>query len=560
MRRICHPYCILSLLAALFVLPAFFFGPHGGDSQYHLVWSLEFTHELLGGDLYPHWLSRMNSGCGSRIFLHYYPLPYYLTALFSFIDNPSMPGWYPLLAGYWVIFSLSGIFCHLWLASLTQNRSACFFGALVYMFFPFTTLHYQGGAYTSVTLMPWLPLLLLHAQNMAAGKRNGIPGFAVALAGLLTSTVLGVITMGWVAAAYFFFCARNNLSLRTFIRPVLAGGLGALLAAFYLVPMVSSLPTINLRVNNAGGTLYYLESFLFTNPSPSTHYSLYACVGMLVLWFAPRLWKTDRAEYLFWLAVTCVVFFMMTKPSLYLWQHVSLLPLLQLPKRFGDNILPLVMALFTMRCLALRPPAHTAPLIAVGIVMLSIVPSFFGALKPLNFYTLPEYSEEELATNPSAADEYKRAKMFKFLRVDDSLSSEIRDAGWKKDAKADALDALCKRKTAVESGKAEIAVQEWRARHIRLKVDAAAESTIIVSQFAFSSWVARDAEDAGITYPITPSPEGADLISITVPEGMHEVLLEIPRSNAEIAGAYASLAGIVLLLGTLAVNRRRKAA
>lgn len=89
----CSPLVLLTALGLFLTSPQVLTTCLGGhDIYHHLIFSSHFSEQLLQGELYPRWLTRMNGGFGSPTFFFYPPLPYYLTALFSWIPEHNMLG------------------------------------------------------------------------------------------------------------------------------------------------------------------------------------------------------------------------------------------------------------------------------------------------------------------------------------------------------------------------------------------------------------------------------------------------------------------------------------
>lgn len=563
MQILRHTYFIICLLAALFVLPAFFLGPHGGDSLFHLVWSQEFAHEFWRGNLYPRWLSRMNSGCGGPDFFYYYPLPYYLTTLFSFLDSPKMPGWYPLLGGCWVTFSLMGIFCHLWLSSLMKDKTACFCGALVYVVASVCIYPYEGFTYSSITPFIWLPLLLYYAQRMAGGKRHGIAGYAVATAGLYTSSITGTIGIAWVPVVYFFFYTWRNQRLSAIGLLSVAVILGTLLAAIYLLPLLEMRQHMPAAEKLTVDKFHYTHNFLIgshveQNGSTKFFRLIFSMcfAGFWVL--ALQLWKRHSKEVAFWLGIASITFFMMTSLSTFVWEWFPILQLLQFPERFGQNIFPAILALFVTRLLSTKPQRPSMIIVYVALAIGVLPSSFFGFIQPKNYYDLPKEFTEEMKHDPDKNEHYYCAAYYQYRRVQyDQFFPSTVGRGWTGIDNIHKLNALCSRKVHVESGSADIRITEWRSRHIELQVNASAPSSITISQFNFPGWIARNVEYPAVTYPITLSPEGAGLVTIAIPPGQHRILLEMPTSSAERYGAWLSAFALTILIGMLIHGKMR---
>ncbi len=554
-----HPYLFLALLAVLFILPAVLIGlPQTADSRFHIIWSQEFSYEFWRGHFYPRWLSRMNSGCGDPAFFYYYPLPYYLSSLFSFTGNWGTEGWYPLVLAITVALILMGIACHRWLSSLMRNKTACLCGAALYMFSPSSiTFIYMPVAYSHLTGLIFLPLLLLAAQKIVQGAHGAIAFFALMLAGLDTASITYAVSAAWLPVLYcLFYGWREKKLAATLPKLGLAVLLGTALAAIYLVPLWELRPYSQGTGTSdlTSGPYYFANNFLFgwsswtgvmkTTLVIQSMEHLY--IVLMIFWLAYRIRHFYPASFrntiLFWSVAGMGIFLMETPLSRLIWNHVPMLHVLQFPGRFGDNLFPIMLALFTAWYLAGKSGTRIfSSFIAIMMLLILLCP---WAITLSKHYVIPD----DLKANPLA--QFRRVPFDQFFPT--SVQPE-----WLGLAPAETLDALCKRKIHLEKGAAEVTITEWHSRHIRFRVKAETESSITVSQFSFPGWAARDAAHPEITYPITLSPEGAGLMTVTVPPGEHLVRLELETLPPEHYGAIISAAALCILLGMLAYSRKR---
>ena len=107
----------------------------------------------------------------------------------------------------------------------------------------------------------------------------------------------------------------------------------------------------------------------------------------------------------------------------------------------------------------------------------------------------------------------------------------------------------------IVEGTGQVRINHWTPGRIDLDIETPAGMKINVSQFYYPNWTAHLlAESSSLT--VQPSqPDG--LISLSIPQGSHEVLLEVKRSKAETTGQIISLISLVNTLSYIAMNRRR---
>ena len=107
----------------------------------------------------------------------------------------------------------------------------------------------------------------------------------------------------------------------------------------------------------------------------------------------------------------------------------------------------------------------------------------------------------------------------------------------------------------IVEGTGQVRIAGWKPGRIQLHVETPANLKINVSQFYYPNWTAHLLDESA-NLSLQPSwPDG--LISLSIPQGSHEVLLELKRSRAETIGQIISLISLVITLSYIAVNRRR---
>jgi hypothetical protein len=108
----------------------------------------------------------------------------------------------------------------------------------------------------------------------------------------------------------------------------------------------------------------------------------------------------------------------------------------------------------------------------------------------------------------------------------------------------------------VTEGAGGVNVSSWKPGEIRLQTSTPTGMQIRVSQFYYPNWTAQ-LNSVPTKINIEPSkPDG--LISLSIPSGEHEVLLQLQQGPAETVGKIISLISIVLVcFWCLFVTRRR---
>jgi hypothetical protein len=101
-------------------------------------------------------------------------------------------------------------------------------------------------------------------------------------------------------------------------------------------------------------------------------------------------------------------------------------------------------------------------------------------------------------------------------------------------------------KIKIVEGTGQVNVQSWKPGEISLHVETPTGMKIYLSHFYYPYWTAHlTGESASLN--LQPSePDG--LLSLSIPGGDHQVLLELERSKAELTGLVISLISIVITL------------
>jgi len=107
----------------------------------------------------------------------------------------------------------------------------------------------------------------------------------------------------------------------------------------------------------------------------------------------------------------------------------------------------------------------------------------------------------------------------------------------------------------VVEGLGQVRINSWRPGQIDLHVQTPAGMKINVSQFYYPNWTAHLLRESSSLIVQPSQPDG--LISLSIPQGSHEVLLEMKRSKAETTGQIISLISLVITLSYIALNRSR---
>lgn len=250
------------VIGMLLSLPCLRFGlPGDQDGIYHIDYQSSFTAQFWSGDLYPRWLTGMNAGLGTPIFYIQYPAPYFAAALISPLV-PERKDRRKAAVDLGVVAALgligSGLTAWLWLQTMVSLWAAAA-GAAAYMVLPYHLAVdlYSRAAIGEHCAFLWLPLCMLFAGRIGAGRRSAIPWFAVSTALLLmTHLFTGLLFLPVPLLWALVQCKREH---RNSCVIGLAGAtlLAFALAAVYLFPLAEHRTWFDHRMLETDGTNIY---------------------------------------------------------------------------------------------------------------------------------------------------------------------------------------------------------------------------------------------------------------------------------------------------------------
>ena len=232
--------------------------PATPDGDFHLQRTRALAEAYSQGVLYPRWFPDFAFGYGHPILHYYAPGSYVLPALLSLLRVDLLIATRIALA---VNFGLSGACCY-WALRLFAARPAAFAAALIYLAFPYRLYDLMvRGALPEFAAFLWLPLLFAAALwAYAKPQQLALAGLLGALtwAGLaLTHNLTTLMAASLLVAALPVVVWRGGW--RAGVRVLLAPAIGALLSAFYTVPVLLEASWVG--IGSAPGAAGYANHF-----------------------------------------------------------------------------------------------------------------------------------------------------------------------------------------------------------------------------------------------------------------------------------------------------------
>ena len=554
---------IIAAVGFLLTSPAILHGwsDLGHDSVSHARWLDGFSHQFSAGEWYPRWLTESNSNLGSPIFFYYGPISYYLALpLLAIWPQNSTATWHCLGVGGALALVISGIITYFWLARWAGTRGATV-GAVAYMLAPWHTAVglYNAGSWSLFCAFLWIPLAFLGAERLIEERRGAVVLLAIGYSLLVGTHMITAIMFSPVLLLYPLFLGPPDRRLRLVFYTSGAMLLGVGIAAIYLLPAAlqqSAISTYILRI--PGGFYDYRKWFLGADIHSLLDYKMRVLVvtsSMAAAAFTAYLLSRraylhgkTRIRMLFWLLVSIGSLFFMTSLSSFLW-GMPILSAFAQPPRFNALLTFAVAAL----CAGAAPAggwtrSRTAVLLASTFAVAWVAGTAWAASRAYFVWHSDPKGVERLQWNERFREELPEYQPFWAVSTKHGIEAALA----KVPGRGLRLEAPDHTKV---SGQASIV--SWQPRRAVFLVETQLPATLLIGQFYYPGWEARELKDLRLL-PLSPSvPDG--LITLQLPAGKHEILLRLQPQPAERIGSLISAfsCALAILLAALSVNRRK---
>lgn len=551
LREVFKSYWLLAILLSLpaawaLLVPGFF----GASDDMHIAWLYEMDRVLRIGQIPPRFVPDLSFGFGYPLFNFVFPLPFYLAEAFHLVG-------FNLVDSIKVVFGLSiplsAVVMYFFLKEFTKEWLALA-AALLYVYTPYrATDLYVRGAIGEIVAFVLFPLVALSIVKLA--KAPWLELRWVGLGSLfLTALVLShnIATLMFfpfilgLAVIWLIFTSTNlkaaliNLGLAIF--------LGLLTGSYFWLPafLDSHLMKYDTVFNFADHfpTFRQLVTPNFgyggSIPGPGDGISFYIGtinLGILILGLSLLLvyWKrysVQQKVILIWAAASFLLaFLMMNYRSIFLWNHLPLLPYFQFPWRFL-MMTTFITPIFFITLERIKFHLPSASILILLTVVLNV--SFF---RPQDFLgRLDEYYLNRYIPIPKASSEY-RTLQEEYLRLPQGTRR-------RPDQNYPLISASV-------GGEIQEIIDKNDLNHL-IKVSSRKGFLLNYNKYLFPGW---EAQIDGQPMEIKPgAPFGQ--IQLLVPAGWHEVRIYFTETNFKRILDTVSLLG--LLLSLLLIFPRKK--
>jgi len=414
-------WLLISLAALIAVMPLMHHGCScGHDFDFHLLNWMEAANQLGHGNLHPHWAFTPAFNAGEPRFVFYPPLSWYLGALLGLLLTHlpgvgAVTGWNttPILFT-WIALAAAGFAMHR-LAREFAGANAALLAATLYVVNPYMLFTaYERTAYAELLAAAWIPLLF-HA---ILREKVTIPRIALPVALLwLTNApaaVMGSYTLALLAAMRVIATYRSGVAsvgtsenlptrrqdaLRLTLNTIAGTALGFAIAAFYIVPAEYERRFVQIAMATITG-MRIDQNFLFEHTGTSGDALLHdqvlhtasviavlmlgaTAVALAAAFLARKPKPHANAFPTLTLAIlTAGIAFLLTPPSLSLWNHLPQAVYLQFTWRLLAILAPILALTVSVVLTRLPPRLSVMAIVAVVLTVALSHPAYHAFQQP----------------------------------------------------------------------------------------------------------------------------------------------------------------------------------
>lgn len=493
------------------------------DGEYHVIRFFEFDKSFRTGDIYPRWAPDLNNGFGIPLFNYVYPLPNYFALLFhsfgfSFIDSFKI--------NLIVATILGSFFMYLW-ARHFWGEIGGLISSVFYTFSPYHLLDiYIRGSVGEVWALAFFPGYLWAITKFISEKKSKYL--------ILSSVFLSLIIFSHNILSFMFFFFAISYLLFLLLKEkrkliyssifILISGIG--------ISSVFWFPAIFERQYVRGLEIYdysknFPQFYQLIIPSWGSGFSsdllqnqlsfqigianLLVIVASLFFLFRK---DSNRKFILFFLIWFLIVFFLMLKISLPVWQNLPFFNYFQFPWRFLS--LEILFASFVSGSLVKFLKYRV---IAITLIMLPII---LG----IGYTDVAYYLERD--------DSYYTTKS-NFIDGTNS-SGNVFNTVWMSNLKKQ------KNKLVFAKGDGSVIVQSKNPTNYLFTVRSKNGGELIANIAYFPNWTVYINNNI---QKINKTTDG--LFSLKVPKGVSEIRIKLEDTNVRRSAILISLLSILTL-------------
>ncbi len=506
--------------------------------EFHLYSWLEVLAQWKHGIVYPRWAALAHFGYGEPRFVFYPPASWTLGALLSAI----FPWTVASCVYLWVVLVAAGlamfILARRWLDPLKFDRRDAIFVAVLYAVNPYhLVIVYWRSAFAELLASCLVPLLLLCVLKAVEDGRRAMVPLALVLAASWLTNAPAAVMIHYSLALLLVFLAWQRRSLRLLLVGAGAVGLGACLAAFYLLPAIYEQRWIDIAQAVSAGSRP-ADNFLFIHTTDADHDAFNRIVTWLAVWemvvivvaaWAARRWRETQSErwsvLVAWAVACSVLMFSVVEV---LWKVLPKIEFMQFPWRW---LLCLSMIFSLLVTVGLRRWWWRAAVVAVSILVM------VGAWR---YAQAPWWDNagdlREMQDNMVTGVGYEGVEEYTPVGADPS-----------------AIDKEARNVTVEGPAHAAIHVQQWDAESKTFTAEMSAADQVALRLFRYPAW---RVEVNGRAVETGARAETGQML-VPVGAGMNRVEVRFVRTWDRAVGGWISFLAAVAVMGWMAMSRVR---
>lgn len=507
------------------------------DGEYHVIRFFEFAKVFWDGDWYPRWAPDLNYGFGVPLFNYVYPLPNYLSVIFSFlgisfIDAFKLNLFFATITG--------GIFFYLWSREFWGEAGAIA-SAVFYLFSPYRLVDvFIRGSVGETWALAFFPACLWAVTVFVRDKKLWFGIFTsvflsfVIFSHNILALMFFLFLISYIVFIYFWYnLPRKKIHLFSICFFLLLGlGLSAIfwLPALFETKFVTGLRIYNIEEN-------FPELFQLLIPSWGSGFSgqnlsnqmsfqigVANLVGILLSVVSFLIKTKDKAKnkkitafFLFWFVF---VFFLMLRQSSFIWETFSFMSYFQFPWRFLS--IEIVIASFLLGSFINIFSGAKKWVLSFALVG-------FAVLLGID-YTKPAYYH--------LRDDSYYLTRSNFIDGTNSPGDFFNTIWWENGPKQRA-----DRKLKFLDGTGKILLKDIKSTDYLFTVETDKKSRLLLATAYFPGWkVFVDKEN------VTVYPTGDGLMSFDVSKGEHEIRVKFVDTTIRMIAKYIFFLSIIIVL------------
>lgn len=523
-------------------------------------YSLKFDHPL--------WIRYSTGvvyGYGAPIFNYFPPLSYYPGSWLHTLGLTFIQSWLTMMMIY-TVAAAAGMFLlgRIW----TQSNVGGWVAAVAYIYAPYFLFDSVArGISSEVAAFSVLPFVFYGFTRLAFyGRRRDLIFSVVLYAIFIPLHTLITLHGTMVLALYCLFLWRtSDDKLRTFLRLLLAGGLGLMMTAFFWLPAI--LETDAVKVSLIADQLDHIDVTRYlgsigeiltlphtadptqmAQPVPitlSVVQLILSVFGLVIAW-------NDRNKLFKNLLLTLwgmllFLIFLNTPTSIWIWENVPLIGFTQFPWRLL-GLASLLLALMTGISVWLSwmiIPSGWIKLAVFSVLTLIIVSysipwTYSLYLDDFELNNIRNVHEFERKSNQLTLSSYSE-----YLPVSTDESQLAPNRLIERFEQNDIIPRL------LESDTVEIASADWTSTSGRLQLNSSEAQTLIFDWLYIDGWVA---EIDGQSVAVNPS-SSAGLVAVDIPAGEFEMRISLQPTSIQSVSVVISIIGVLGVIGVALIWR-----